>query len=112
MNEIDSHTSLNVCRLLVQNKRLIFTSKFFRHFIENVLKNIKKQFFLSGKDFHRINQLSRTDKKYSIVFEGFVFHLIKEQMILLSLSAFDNNREYDQPFVISKYLQIFLSQLF
>jgi hypothetical protein len=64
-------------------------------------QNDSQPFFLYGKAFHRINQLPRVDKTYAVVFDGSIFHLTKEQTLLLSTSAYKFNRKYEKPFEIA-----------
>jgi hypothetical protein len=59
-----------------------------------------RPFFFNGKFFHRINQLPRIEKTCSIFFQQSVAYLSKEQLILLSTSAYEYHKKYEKPFEI------------
>jgi hypothetical protein len=63
--------------------------------------NDSNSFFLFGKAFHRINELlNAKEKTYWLVFQEFSASFTPEQMLLLSISAYEWNRKYGAPFII------------
>jgi hypothetical protein len=61
-----------------------------------------QRYFLYGKAFHRLNKLPRSEKTYSIAFQGFVANLTREQTILLSTNAYQWNHQFKKSFEIGK----------